>query len=235
MNREIEPELLDELPADDRRAIRARRDLQRVNAWMGHAHIMARALAAPFSRRAPRSIVDLGAGDGTLLLRLARTIGPQSTPVRAVLVDRHRLLSARTQAEFEALSWHVESVQMDVFEWLQRVGAERSDVLMATLFLHHFADDDLRALLRHAARQTDFFLACEPRRHYVSLRAAELLWLIGCADVARHDARISVRAGFAGSELSALWPIDGCWRLTERDAGGFSHCFVAQRTAAATP
>jgi len=155
--------------------------------------------------------------------------------VRAVLVDRQRLLSQRTQAEFEALSWHVESVQMDVFEWLQRADPERSDVVMATLFLHHFADDDLRALLGHAARQTDFFLACEPRRDNVSLRAAGLLWLIGCGDVARHDARISVRAGFAGNELSALWPVDGGWRLTERPAGGFSHCFVARRADAAAP
>ena len=154
--------------------------------------------------------------------------------MRAVLVDRQRLLSRRTQAEFEALSWHVESVQMDVFEWLQGAGAERSDVVLATLFLHHFADDDLRALLGQAAHHTDFFLACEPRRHTVSLRAAELLWLIGCGHVARHDARISVRAGFAGHELSALWPAGGGWRLTERDAGGFSHCFAAQRTDAVT-
>jgi SAM-dependent methyltransferase len=235
MNREVERELLDELAADDHRAVRARRDLQRVNAWMGHARIMARALAGAFSDRPPRSIVELGAGDGTVLLRLAKTIRPQWKPVRVVLVDRQRLLSPRTQAAFEALSWHVESVQMDVFDWLQRAGAEQSDVVMASLFLHHFAEDDLRALLRHAARQTRFFLACEPRRHKVSLRAAELLWLIGCGDVARHDARISVRAGFADNELSALWPIDGGWRLAERRAGRFSHCFVAQRTDTAKP
>jgi hypothetical protein len=56
-----------------------------------------------------------------------------------------------------------------------------------------------------------------------------LLWAIGCNGVTQYDARVSVRAGFAGNELSALWPASGDWRLTERPAGLFSHLFVAQR------
>jgi Methyltransferase domain len=229
MKREVKRELLDELPAGDRRAIGSRRDLQKVNAWMGHARIMARALAAAFTYRSPRSIVELGAGDGTLLLRLAKSIAPRWKPLRVVLVDRQRLLSPETKAEFEALSWQVESLEMDVFDWLQRPHPQQSDVTIASLFLHHFMEDDLRRLLRHAAHQTEFFLACEPQRENFSLYAAGLLGLVGCNDVSRHDAKISVRAGFVDSELSALWPVEEGWRLMERQAGLFSHCFVAQR------
>jgi hypothetical protein len=43
----------------------------------------------------------------------------------------------------------------------------------------------------------------------------------------------SARAGFAGSELSALWPREGHWRLYEHPAAVFSHCFAARRAAAA--
>jgi Methyltransferase domain len=229
MKREVERELLDELPAGDRRAIGARRDLQKINAWMGHAHVMVRALAGAFTDRSPRSIVELGAGDGTLLLRLAKRIAPRWKPLRVVLVDRQRLLSPLTKAEFEALSWDVESLEMDVFDWLQRPHPEHSDVTIASLFLHHFAEDDLRRLLCHAAHQTGFFLACEPQRVNFTLCAAALLRFIGCNDLTRHDAKISVRAGFAENELSALWPVDGDWRLMEQQVGLFSHCFVAQR------
>jgi hypothetical protein len=56
-----------------------------------------------------------------------------------------------------------------------------------------------------------------------------LLWAIGCNAVTRHDATVSVRAGFSGNELSALWPADSGWQLTERRAGFFSHVFVARR------
>jgi hypothetical protein len=40
---------------------------------------------------------------------------------------------------------------------------------------------------------------------------------------------VSVRAGFSGEELSALWPDRQTWRLTERRAGIFSHLFIAQK------
>ncbi len=229
MRRIVEPELLDALAPDDRRAIRARRDLQRVNAWMGHARVLSRTLAGAFKNGSPRTIVELGAGDGTLLLQVAQKLAPRWGPLHLVLVDRQRLITPRTIAAFEALSWSVESLQMDVFEWLGRPRAEPSDVIIASLFLHHFAEHDLRRLLQYAANQTRLLLACEPRRHALSLRAAGLLWFIGCGQVAVHDARISVRAGFSDHELSDLWPVDDRWQLVERQSGNFTHCFVAQR------
>jgi Methyltransferase domain len=230
MKRKVERELLDELPASDHRAMGSRRDLQKLNAWMGQARIMARALAGAFAHRPPRSIVELGAGDGTHLLRLAKSIAHRWKPLRVVMVDRQRLLSPRTKAEFKALSWHVEALEIDVFDWLQRPQPEHSDLTIANLFLHHFTEDRLRRLLWHAARQTEFFLTCEPRRATLSLCGASLVRVIGCNGVTRHDAKLSVRAGFAENELSALWPVDEGWRLMEQQAGLFSHCFVAQRT-----
>ena len=229
MKREVEPELLDELSSADPRAIQSRRDLRKVNALMGHTRIMSRVLVGAFRRRSPQSIVELGAGDGTLLLQLAIRTAPQWKPARVVLVDRKRLLSSRTKAEFEALSWRVESLEMDVFEWLQRPQPEQCDITIANLFLHHFTEENLRSLLRHAAHQTDFFLACEPHRVNFSLCAAAMLGFIGCNGVTRHDAKASVRAGFAENELSKMWPADEGWNLAEHQAGPFSHCFVAQR------
>jgi len=54
--------------------------------------------------------------------------------------------------------------------------------------------------------------------------------LMGCNAVTRHDARVSVRAGFRDDELSRLWPSGG-WTLEERGAPPFSHLFVARRDA----
>jgi hypothetical protein len=229
LKRKVENELLDQLPPADRRAMRIRRDLQRLNAWMRHAQIMVQALSRAFTGRSPRTIVELGAGDGTLLLRLAKRIAPRWKQIRVVMVDRKKLLSPRTKAEFKALSWHVESQEMDVFDWLQRPKQEQSDVTIANLFLHQFMEDDLRRLLRQASRQTGFFLACEPQRDKFSLYAAALSGLIGCKKVSRREAKISVRAGFKENELSAMWPGGEGWRLMERKVGLFSHCFAAQR------
>ena len=228
MLRNVLPELLDELPADDRRAIQSRGNLKRVNALMGNADIMARALLDGSREGIPETLVELGAGDGTFLLQIARRVAPRWNGLRAVLVDQQPLVTSQTRAQFEALSWQVEPVQADVFHWLQAPAARTADITIANLFLHHFVERDLSTLLREASRQTRLFLACEPRRSRPALAAAAMLGFIGCNGVTVHDATTSVRAGFRDHELSAAWPSAAGWTLTEGRAGHFTHGFVAR-------
>ena len=232
MERDVQPELLDELPADDPRAIQSRKDLRKINAWMGHAGTVSRLLSGALGNRPPQSIVELGSGDGTLLLKLAKRFASRWKPSRVVLVDRQPAVTAATRNAFASLGWPVEFAEMDVFEWLERSTAASTDVTLATLFLHHFVDRDLQTLLHRIAAHTRVFVACEPRRSGLALAATRLLPVIGCNHVTRHDARISVRAGFSGRELSRLWPSGELWQLQERQAGPFTHCFLAQRTGA---
>jgi hypothetical protein len=227
MRRTIEPELLDELPSTDARATHSRRDLQTINRIMQNARIIARALRTR-PERPLTSVVELGTGDGTVALAVVRQLGRSTSPRRVVLVDRQPCVQDETRAAFEALSWRVEVVQSDVFEWLDRGSLYATDVTFANLFLHHFDDKRLSALLRAAASRTRCFLACEPLRSYAALSAATMLPLIGCNRVTLHDARISVRAGFRDRELSSLWPPGNGWHLVERRAGLFTHHFVAQ-------
>lgn len=226
--RRVDPEWLDELPPDDPQAIGSRRDLQRLNWMMGHAGILARSLAQ--SKGAPRTLVELGAGDGTFLLRVARRLHWRD--VRVTLVDRQPLLSAGTRDGFRRLGWTVGAVEADVFDWLRKARPGAAEVIVANLFLHHFAAGKLANLLALAASRARLFAACEPRRGGLALTSARLLGLIGCNAVTRHDAVVSVRAGFAGRELSTLWPTAGGWRTSERPAGLFSHAFSATRDGA---
>lgn len=228
--RRVDPEWLDELPPDDPQAIGSRRDLRRLNWMMDHAGILARLLAE--SPTAPRKLVELGAGDGTFSLRVARRLAPRWREVRVTLVDRQALLSAGTRDSFRRLGWTVEAVEADVFDWLREARPGAAEVIVANLFLHHFTAEKLANLLALAAGRARLFAACEPRRGGLALAAARLLGLIGCNAVTRHDAVVSVRAGFAGRELSALWPGGDGWQTTERRAGLFSHAFSATRDGA---
>lgn len=223
--RRVEAELLDELPPDDPQAIGSRRDLQRLNRMMGHAGILARLLAP--SKCAPRTLVELGAGDGTFLLRVARRL--RWRDVRVTLVDRQPLLSAGTRDGFRQIGWTVGAVEADVFDWLRNARPGAAEIIVANLFLHHFTTGKLANLLALAAARARLFAACEPRRGGLALTAARMLNLIGCNAVTQHDAVVSVRAGFAGRELSTLWPSGSDWRMSERPAGLFSHGFCATR------
>ena len=229
MERSVKPELLDELPPADPRAVRSRRDLQRVNAWMGNCETMTRALRSACNGRTNRRLVELGTGDGRFLLRVAQLLPAGWRGTSAVLLDRLKVVSPETYRDFEALGWHAEILEVEVLDWLARQAAPAYDVIVANLFLHHFPEPQLAALLRAAARQARVFIAVEPRRSEPNLLFSRLLWLIGCNQVTRHDAPVSVRAGFTGNELSRLWPAGEGWTLQERPAGWCSRLFIAQR------
>ncbi|TAK97513.1 MAG: class I SAM-dependent methyltransferase [Verrucomicrobia bacterium] len=229
MQRKIQPELLDVLPPDDPRAMRSRRDLRRVNAWMRNSAIAANALASSANGNQPRSILDLGAGDGSFLLRVAQRLAPTWSEINARLLDRQDVISPETLSGFQSLHWTARATVAEVSDWLEHRQADSEEAVIANLFLHHFSEPQISLMFRELARTARLFVAVEPHRGNWPLFCTHLLWLIGCNTVTEHDAAVSVRAGFAGHELSVLWPQSDEWILEERRAGLFSHLFVARR------
>jgi hypothetical protein len=229
--RSVEPELLDEMPADDPAVIRARRDLKRLNAVILQAGIMAPIMLRQWTCERPRRILDLGCGDGTFMLSVARRLAPRWPDVTVTLLDRQSIVSRETQDAFAALGWKAEAVAADVLDHLGQIKSPGVDIITTNLFLHHFQREPLARLLGLAAQSAQLLVACEPRRNKFALRASRLLWAIGCNEVSLHDAIVSVRAGFCDQELSALWPDRDRWDLQEYAARLFTHCFVARRRA----
>jgi hypothetical protein len=227
MNRLVKPELLDTLPSADPRAIHSRNDLRRINAWMRSAAIMAESLEK-FSPAAPSwHLTEIGAGDGNFLLSVTKQMSLCRPGAKVTLLDCQPVVASETLADFAALGWPAAVVAEDVFNW--PLTAEPPGIVVANLFLHHFEDARLADLLRLVAARAELFIALEPRRARWPLFCSRLLWLIGCNAVTRHDATVSVRAGFSGHEISSLWPDNKNWRLTENAAGMFSHLFIARK------
>jgi hypothetical protein len=228
--RRLTDEILDHLPADDPRAIASRRDLKRINLLMGQTLAMRALLLAVHGKTPPRAIVELGGGDGSFMLKVARGLGRRWRGVTLTLVDQQRVVSARTEAAFEDLGWTLRLVTADIFAFLENCAPRSADIVCANLVLHHFPQDSVRRLFAASAAAGSGFAACEPRRSRLALGATWFLPAIGCNDVTRHDAPASVRAGFRGTELSALWPREG-WTLVEGAGPLFTHRFGARRNA----
>jgi hypothetical protein len=229
MERVVLPELLDELPARDESALRSRRDIRRLNRLMGHPRLMARALQDNLPPRQPLRIVELGAGDGLFLLSVARLLRGEWPGVEATLVDRLDVLQPNTRVDFERLGWRVRVEIAEASQWLRQPSAQSSSAIVSNLFLHQFRAEPLAEMLELAARSSQVFIALEPRRSWLSRFLGRFLWFAGCGPVTRHDGLISIRAGFVGNDLSALWPDTANWELAERPAGLFTHLFIARR------
>jgi hypothetical protein len=223
---------LDSLPPTDPRAKRSRRDLRVINRFMRNPTHLWNAIQR--LEPAPASILEWGTGDGTLMLEMARRAkGRWNRSPRFFLLDKEPVVSGTTLASFEKLGCDVELIRADLNAWTKRNEPIGVDLIVANLFLHHFTNEELRALFSRCASSARAFIACEPRRWTPGLIATRLLWLIGCNSVTRNDAYISVRAGFRDRELSELWDADSHFDLSEYPGGYASHLFVASRAGAA--
>ncbi|MEO6234882.1 MAG: hypothetical protein ABIO75_06715 [Thermomonas sp.] len=232
MPRVVAPEWLDHLPGDDPRAIHSRRDLRRINRLMSATRLLGEALDPLVAGRKQVRLVEFGAGDGSLMLRLARSRAKSWPPVILDLLDLQPVVTAETLVRYRALGWTPGVIQADVFDWLGMTSQHEDNdppIIIANLFLHHFEGQPLRNLLNGIADRAAAFVAVEPRRSAMALLGSRLLGAIGCNAVTRHDAVTSVRAGFADRELSNAWPHAGEWVLREHAAGLFSHRLVAVR------
>jgi hypothetical protein len=259
VKRIVEPELLDELPPDDPLAVGSRRDLCRVNAWMRNHDIMAGALQNHLNGSNPEQLIELGAGDGNFLLRVAQRLSSFGVPpsggwsgrqspsrVNAELRTPDRLKPGHQTPNVNVTLLDRQKIvaprtlaSFTSLGWRAKAvtadvfdwlpGDSSTEVVITNLFLHHFHDLSLAGMLRAIADRTRLFIAVEPHRAPLPLLCSQLLWAIGCNRVTRNDAVLSVRAGFSGNELSAFWPDESNWQLIEQPAGPFSHLFIAQR------
>ncbi len=233
MLRVVTAELLDGLDANDPDAMRSRMDLRRVHRAMGTRAILLsglKALTAKHPKDRPLRLLEIGAGDGSLMLGVAQALTPTWSRVELTLLDRQNLLNQTIIECYAEVGWTAIAKVVDVLDWAKASVSETWDLVVANLFLHHFKGPELHAILAAIAQRSSRFFACEPRRDWLALTGSHLVGAIGANKVTREDAVLSVYAGFNCSEITAMWPQgDGQWRVQEYSAGLFSHFFRAER------
>ncbi|PYI88631.1 MAG: hypothetical protein DME26_03210 [Verrucomicrobia bacterium] len=144
-------------------------------------------------------------------------------------MDKQAASDNATFDGFRKLRCEVEIVHAEALDWLREARDARATAIISNLFLHHLVEERLRELFQRITDKCCFFAACEPRRTRFSLLGCRLLWAIGCNRVTRHDAAISVRAGFAKGELHRLWMPNPDWTFEEGPAGWFTWFVCAYR------
>lgn len=190
--RVVTAEILDTLAPTDPRALRSRRDLRIVDAFMGNSRWMSCCiLRAPHETR----VVEIGAGDGRLCA-LLRKLRPDLRITGLDLAERPRNLDT-------AIDWK----QGDFFKTLTDF---RSGICIGSLVLHHFKNSEL-AQLGESLTQFDQLFFCEPLRSRLPLSMSKLVSPFA-GEVTRHDMPASIRAGFQPDELPTLLKLNpGHW------------------------
>lgn len=199
MKRVLVEEWLDGLPADDPGAQASRRDLRRINFWMGNYRWAARQVKD--QARDGDECLELGAGDGCL----GKYLLPERLSVRAL--DR----APRPASWPDGWDWD----EADL--WSPGVDL-RADIVLGVLFLHHFSEDELARLGQVLDQSARVMIWVEPARRYHAHVLGAFMELAGIHPVTRHDMHVSIRAGFRCGELADVLGLDpGRWKIQERE------------------
>jgi SAM-dependent methyltransferase len=217
--RATDPELLDEGVPDDE-ALRSLADIRFVNRWLGNRGRLARAVLPYLQSSARPRLLDVGCGTADIPAHLLRA-APRSTIAVGVDIKMLHLAAAPravrlVRADVRALPFAPQSF----------------DVVLASLFLHHFDAGELAvvlsglfALARRALVINDLRRARVP---YAFGKAAFPLLFRSRVSVA--DGLLSIRRAFTPEELVAAF---AAARIPVRIRRNFPYRLlaVAERTA----
>jgi 2-polyprenyl-3-methyl-5-hydroxy-6-metoxy-1,4-benzoquinol methylase len=158
-------------------------------------------------------ISDWGCGGGDSLRELARWARQKSLPLSFVGID-----ATKTAVEYaREHSVHypeISYLHYDVMD--QRMAGERFDVVISSLFTHHFTDKEWVGLISrmyHCAEHA--VIINDLHRHWFAYHAIGLLTgLFSRSEMVRHDSRLSVLRGFRRLELEAMLREAGIYRYS---------------------
>ena len=201
MRRVPSTELLDDdrgTPTEIRQGLK---DLWRINRWLGGFSGTLQLLTRIFERAGIRQarILDVGAGDGRLAMRLGARLHRQGFRAEIFVLDRR--LSHLEQGKMEGDTIH--AIVGDALRMPFGEGAFH--VVLCNLFLHHFSGEKLQALLSSLADAASQAVVVNDLERgwlpYLFIRANPVF---ARSPLTRHDGPASVRQAYTRQELGEL-------------------------------
>ncbi len=197
-----EPELMDRFDASPTELDAALRSLRGLNRYFGSYRLVERFLRRWIKPGDQLRIADLATGSADiprLVATHARNVGAQ---VEIVAVD----YQPQTIQTARRLSVSYPEITCECADVLNYGTPDAFDIVICSLALHHFSDEDaVRLLTRCRELSRRFVLVADLRRGFLARVGVHLLTALIFRDpMPRHDGRTSAERAFSFSELQAL-------------------------------
>jgi 2-polyprenyl-3-methyl-5-hydroxy-6-metoxy-1,4-benzoquinol methylase len=145
-------------------------------------------------------ITDIGCGNGDMLRVLAKYAERNQLKFKLLGIDANQFTIAHARslsAAYQNISYSCE----DIFD--QSKQSARADIILCTLTLHHFRDEEIISLLQRWLPETRLGIVINDlERSALAYRLFRLLcYVFGLNNMSREDGLVSILRGFKRKDL----------------------------------
>jgi 2-polyprenyl-3-methyl-5-hydroxy-6-metoxy-1,4-benzoquinol methylase len=196
------PELMDRPQPVTRELERDLANLRSLNRWFGSHGLVRHFLWRWLLPNSKARILDVATGSGDIPRLIVDFARRQNTSVEVEAIDQQAStidIARRLSADYPEIQFF----RADVLEWQP---AERYDVVVCSLTLHHFSEDDAVRVLQKCREfsRAHVLLADLRRARWLSLAVHFVTATIYRDAMTKTDARLSAARAFSFAELQEL-------------------------------
>jgi 2-polyprenyl-3-methyl-5-hydroxy-6-metoxy-1,4-benzoquinol methylase len=202
--RSTEVEIMDDLNCSGHVLDRTLRELEIINKWLGGNRITIKSLEQLLPKNSREiTIADLGCGGGDMLRMIDSWGKNRNLKLNLIGIDANPNIVAFAKRNLVAYP-HIQFRTLDIFS--EEFQKQQYDVVIGTLFYHHFSSDQLVQFFKKLKQQVTIgFIINDIHRHWLAYYSIKLLTqAFSKSPMVKYDAPLSVLRAFRRSELRKL-------------------------------
>jgi len=196
-------EIMDDLACQGEVVDQTLHELDFINQWLGGNAVTLSGLKSLLSQTQINNsinIIDLGCGSGEMLRLIARDTNKRKQKINLIGIDANpniTLFAEMHSKEYRNIQF--EAVNIFSKEFQQK----KFDIVLATLFFHHFNDEQLATFLKQLKSQVRIGIVINDiHRHFLAYHSIRLLTkFFSTSSMVKYDAPISVLRAFTKQDL----------------------------------
>lgn len=203
--RSYEEELMDDLESGGQVIDQTLKELETINRLLGGNQVTTNGLAQliPHNQREEITIADLGCGGGDILKLVAQWANKKGLKVKMVGFDANPNIiefAKENCKAFDNISFEVQDIFSDEFK------SRKFDVILCTLFTHHFHDDALVEIFKQFKNQATLgVIINDLHRHWFAYHSIRLLTkFFSKSEMVQYDGPLSVLRSFRKNDLELI-------------------------------
>ena len=199
-------EIMDDLEYAGEMMDRTLGELEVINRWLGGNNVTINGISQLLEGAKPDGTVhvaDLGCGRGDMLVLIDGWAKKKKLDVNLIGIDANQYVidAARKRLiRFPHIQLQAVNILSPVFQ------SKKFDIVIGTLFYHHFSDEQLITFFSRLKNQANIgFLINDIHRHSLAYYSIKLLTgLFSRSSMVKFDAPLSVLRAFSREELSNI-------------------------------